>query len=157
MNFSIHDLLCELATLGPIGRNLPAPGTAGSAIAIIIGYILIPVSWPLFLILTIGISIIGIIAANYYSKVTKTHDSGKIIIDEVAGQWIALLFIPYDIKYFFAAFVLFRLLDITKIWPVNWAERLNGGVGIVTDDLVAGLMSGVILLCLNNWWELKLG
>ena len=68
-----------------------------------------------------------------------------------------MLFIPYDIKYFFAAFILFRLLDITKIWPVNWAERLNGGVGIVTDDLVAGLMAGVILLCLNNWWELKLG
>ena len=157
MNFFIHNLLCGFATLGPIGRTLPAPGTAGSAIAIIVGYILIPISWLLFFILTIGISIIGIIAADYYSKATNTYDSGKIIIDEVAGQWIALLFIPYDIKYFFAAFILFRLLDITKIWPVNWAERLNGGVGIVTDDLVAGLMAGVILLCLNNWWELKLG
>ena len=102
MNFFIHNLLCGFATLGPIGRTLPAPGTAGSAIAIMVGYILIPISWLLFLILTIGISIIGIIAADYYSKATNTYDSGKIIIDEVAGQWVALLFIPYDIKYFFA-------------------------------------------------------
>lgn len=147
----MHDFLCQIATLGPIGRNLPAPGTVGSAVAIMAGYILLPVSWLLFLIFTIVIATIGIIAADNYSKATNTHDSGKIIIDEVAGQWITLLFIPHDAIYFLAAFILFRLFDIMKFWPVNWAEQLNGGLGIVADDLVAGLMAGIILFCLNNW------
>ncbi len=147
----MHNFLCQFATLGPVGRNLPAPGTVGSSVAIMAGYILLSVSWLLFLILTVIITIIGIIAAENYSKATNTHDSGNIIIDEVAGQWLTLLFIPHDITYFIAAFILFRLFDITKFWPVSWAEKLNGGLGIVADDLVAGLMAGIILFCLNNW------
>ena len=151
MNSKMNHLLCHFATLGPIGRNLPAPGTAGSAIAIILGYLLLPIGWLPFLFLTLATAIIGVLAADNYSKMTNTHDSGKIIIDEVAGQWITLLFVPYDVVYFVAALILFRIFDITKFWPVNLAERLNGGIGIVADDLVAGLMAGIILYCFNNW------
>ena len=151
MNSQISYLLGQLATLGPIGTKLPAPGTAGSVVAIIAGYFLLPMGWIPFLMLTILISVIGVFAADIYSNATNTHDSGEIIIDEVAGQWVALLFIPHDILYLSAAFILFRLFDITKSWPVNWAERLPGGIGVMVDDLVAGLMAGIILFSFQNW------
>ena len=151
MSSQISYLLGQLATLGPIGTKLPAPGTAGSVVAVIAGYFLLPMGWVPFLILTILINVIGVFAADIYSNATSTHDSGEIIIDEVAGQWVALLFIPHDILYLCAAFILFRLFDITKCWPVNWAERLPGGIGVMVDDLVAGLMAGIILFSFQNW------
>ena len=151
MSPKITYLLGQLATLGFIGQKLPAPGTAGSVVAVIAGYFLLPIGWIPFVFLTISISFIGVFAAEIYSKSTNTHDSGKIIIDEFAGQWVALLFIPHDILYFSAAFILFRLFDITKCWPVNWAERLPGGIGVMVDDLVAGLMVGIILFSFHNW------
>ena len=151
MSSQIAYLLGQLATLGPIGTKLPAPGTAGSVVAVILGYFLLSMGWIPFLMLTILISVIGVFAADIYSNATSTHDSGEIIIDEVAGQWVALLFIPPDIFYFGAAFILFRLFDITKCWPVNWAERLPGGIGVMVDDLVAGLMAGIILFSFHNW------
>lgn len=144
-------IFSHLASLGPIGRKLPAPGTVGSLVALLSGYYLLPISWLLFLILTIAIFIIGIFAANIYSQITNTHDSGAIIIDEVVGQWVTLLFIPNEILYFIAAFILFRLFDITKCWPVNWAEKLPGGIGVMIDDLVAGLMAGIILYSFHVW------
>ena len=151
MSPQIIYLLGQLATLGPIGQKLPAPGTAGSVVAVIAGYFLLTIGWVPFLILTILISVIGVFAADTYSDFTSTHDSGEIIIDEVAGQWVALLFIPHDILYLIAAFILFRLFDITKCWPVNWAERLPGGIGVMVDDLLAGLMAGIILFSFHNW------
>lgn len=151
MSPQITYLLGQLATLGPIGKKLPAPGTAGSVFSVILGYLLLPMGWIPFVILTIFISFIGVFAADIYSKATSTHDSGEIIIDEVAGQWVALLFIPHDILYLIAAFILFRLFDITKCWPVNWAERLPGGIGVMVDDLLAGLMAGIILFSFHNW------
>ena len=144
-------IFCQIASLGPIGRKLPAPGTAGSMVALLLGYYLLPVSWWFFFIFTITISVIGIFAANVYSQITNTHDSGAIIIDEVAGQWVTLLFIPHDILYFLAAFILFRLFDITKCWPISWAERLPGGIGVMVDDLLAGLIAGIILFSFYTW------
>ena len=151
MSSQISYLLGQLATLGPIGTKLPAPGTAGSVVAVIAGYFLLPMGWVPFLILTILINVIGVFDADIYSNATSIHDSGEIIIDEVAGQWVALLFIPHDILYLCAAFILFRLFDITKCWPVNWAERLPGGIGVMVDDLLAGLMAGIILFSFQNW------
>ena len=151
MSNPLHYFLCQFATLGPIGKNLPAPGTAGSLVAIILGYYLLPIGWLPFLTLTVLVTVIGVFAADIYSKETNTHDSGKIIIDEVSGQWITLLFIPYENLYFIAAFLLFRLFDIIKYWPVSWAERLNGGIGVMADDLVAGLMAGIIIFGFSNW------
>ena len=150
MNPQITFFLGQLATLGPIGRKLPAPGTSGSLVAIVAGYFMVPIGWFPFLILTITISFIGIFLAEIYSETTRTHDSREIIIDEVAGQWVALLFVPHDIFYFIAAFILFRLFDITKCWPVYWAERLPGGIGVMVDDLTAGLMAGIILFSFQN-------
>ena len=79
MNNPLHYFLYQVATLGPIGKSLPAPGTAGSLVAIILGYYLLPIGWFLFLTLTVLVTVIGVFAADIYSKETNTHDSEKLL------------------------------------------------------------------------------
>jgi phosphatidylglycerophosphatase A len=71
------------------------------------------------------------------------------VIDELAGQWLACALAPLSLAGFASAFVLFRLLDISKVWPVSLGERLPGGWGIMTDDLIAGLLSAAIVASLH--------
>ena len=74
------------------------------------------------------------------------NDPSEVVIDEVAGQWLVLIVAPLDPALSALGFVLFRLADITKPWPANWAERhLPGGLGIMADDIVAGAYAGVVV------------
>jgi phosphatidylglycerophosphatase A len=72
-----------------------------------------------------------------------------VVIDEVAGQWIALLVVPLDWRWYLAAFLLFRVFDILKPGPVRMAEKLPGGVGVMADDIVAGVFAAVCLLIIQ--------
>ena len=140
----------ELATLGPIGRYLPAPGTAGSVLALVAGFFLAKNSYIILFSASLIITILGMFAADAYSRLTNTDDAGEVIIDEVAGQWLVLLCIPPTIDsvllWYGAGFILFRLFDIIKPWPVSAAERLPGGIGVMADDVVAGTLAGITLL-----------
>ena len=142
--------LGQLATLGPIGRNLPAPGTAGSVTAIIVGFLLAKNGFIILFSTLLLVTVLGVFAADAYSRLTKTTDAGEVIIDEVAGQWLVLLCIPPNIDnvllWYGAGFVLFRFFDILKPWPVSAAERLPGGIGVMADDVVAGTLAGIALL-----------
>jgi phosphatidylglycerophosphatase A len=71
------------------------------------------------------------------------HDSKKIVIDEWAGMFITFLFVPYSLSNYLIAFVMFRALDVIKIYPARRAEKLPGGWGVTTDDVVAGIQSGL--------------
>jgi phosphatidylglycerophosphatase A len=78
---------------------------------------------------------------------TGFEDPGAVVIDEVAGQWLVLAVAPLDVWYFAAAFVLFRVFDIAKPWPVSWADRrIKGGFGVMFDDILAGLYGAAVLL-----------
>ena len=79
----------------------------------------------------------------------ENNDPQEIIIDEFVGQLIALIFISDQIIDLFACFFLFRLFDILKIFPVNKAEKIPGAIGVIADDIVAGLMAGTILIIFN--------
>ena len=142
--------LAQLATLGPIGRYLPAPGTVGSVSALIIGFFLAKNGFIILFSATLLVTILGVFAADAYSQLTGTDDAGEVIIDEVAGQWLVLLCIPPNIDstllWYVAGFVLFRLFDILKPWPVSAAEGLPGGIGVMADDVVAGTLAGMALL-----------
>ena len=142
--------LAQLATLGPVGRSLRAPGTAGSLVALIGGFFLAKEGYFVLLAALLLVTIIGVFAADAYSGLTGKHDAGEVIIDEVAGQWLVLLWIPPKLDtalwWYLAGFVLFRLFDILKPWPVSSAERLPGGIGVMADDLVAGTLAGIVLL-----------
>ena len=136
----------NLATLGPVGRIRPAPGTWGSAAALLPAAALaLGGNWLLEIGVVIA-CIIGVKAADVYELTTGQKDASPVVIDEVAGQWIALLAVPFDWRWWLAAFVLFRLFDIVKPGPVRMAERLPGGLGVMADDVVAGVLAAALLL-----------
>ncbi|MCF7885947.1 MAG: phosphatidylglycerophosphatase A [Candidatus Marinimicrobia bacterium] len=129
-----------------------APGTFGSIIAALI-WLLLPHNIILkagLLIVTIGW---GLIAANQFSQILNISDPAVIVIDEVAGLWLTLLFseilLGYKIIWIVMGFLLFRLFDIIKPYPISMVEKLKGGWGIMADDIVAGIFSVIILILIK--------
>ena len=141
-----RQLWINLATLGPVGRIRPAPGTWGSLAALLpAAGMAMAGDW----VLEIGVvvaCIIGVKAADIYEAQSGKKDASEVVIDELAGQWIALLVIPFDWRWWLTAFLLFRLFDIAKPGPVKMAERLPGGIGVMADDVVAGVLVAALLL-----------
>jgi phosphatidylglycerophosphatase A len=140
-----------IATLGGAGYARYAPGTVGSIIALPFAW-LIAWSGGRFALLAAGIVAlaVGAWASELSAADAKSFDPKECIIDELAGQWIACAFAPVSLLGFALAFVLFRVFDIWKPWPVRQAEHLHGGLGIMADDVVAALMSGAILVGLSH-------
>ena len=90
---------------------------------------------------------LGCWAASRVAAASGHHDPGFIVIDEIAAQWLVLLAAPLDWRWYAAAFLLFRLFDIAKPWPIRLMERrVAGGLGIMLDDIVAALYAVVLLL-----------
>jgi phosphatidylglycerophosphatase A len=140
-----------LATWFGAGLSPVAPGTAGSIAALPLAYLISHYLGIVGLGVAIAVVfVIGIWAAHRYSIRTASHDAGPIVIDEVAGQWLALLLVPADIVLYTIGFALFRLADIFKPWPIGLADkRVKGGFGVMLDDLLAGGLAAIILW--NIW------
>ena len=101
---------------------------------------------------TLLVSVGGWWVADIYVRRTGVLDPGEVVIDEVAGQWLTLLAVPPDPILYAAGFVLFRIFDIFKPWPVGWADReLGGGLGVMVDDLLAGLYAALCLTGALQW------
>ena len=129
-----------LAMLGPAGFAPVAPATAGSALIVAIGWFTpVPSLAVALALLALG-TLIAVWAAGEAEK-ELGHDAGPITIDEAIGQSIALLFCPHRIGAFVLAFALFRLFDIWKPPLADKAQELPGGLGIVADDIVAGVFA----------------
>ncbi|AMK11668.1 phosphatidylglycerophosphatase A [Pseudodesulfovibrio indicus] len=138
----LDKLATALATLGPIGHFPKAPGTWGSLAAVVAApWLFLPLALPARLLVLAAVLIVGTWACSRAEIVLGRKDPGCVIIDELFGQWLALLFFAaMPIWYLLAGFILFRLFDILKPWPVNWAETaFPGGLGVMLDDGVAGL------------------
>jgi phosphatidylglycerophosphatase A len=140
--------LLLLATFFSVGRIRVAPGTFTSFAVVLLCYF-IPWYWPAPLyvkIITIVIVfLLGIPAASIAENHFNKKDPRQCVIDEVAGQLICLLLIPHSISYYLAGFILFRIFDILKPFPVKAAEKIPGGIGIMLDDVVAGLYGLAVL------------
>ena len=129
-----------------------APGTAGS-LAILIAYWISPEISALQLIMIIfGLTALGIYTATITETEMKKklgsdrgNDPGIIVIDEIIGMLIALLFIPKKTFFLIIAFILFRIFDIAKPYPARTMEKLHGGWGIVLDDVVAGIYANIVI------------
>ncbi len=136
----------SIATLGPIGKRLPAPGTFGSLAGLVVaaGLVQLPLLAQMFFLLALIFG--AIFVSQVHATATQTHDHQSVIIDEVAGQCLALMAMPFEWKYFALGFLLFRFFDILKPWPISWMDRnIKGGAGIVLDDVAAGLVAQIIL------------
>lgn len=142
-------LALVLATWFGCGYFPWGPGTVGSLAAVAIAALLhvyLGVGRPALLVLVLVLLAPAIWASTQAEHLVKRTDPQIVVIDEVLGQWVTLLgATTLAWKSFLAAFVLFRVFDIWKPWPVRTFEKLPGGVGIVTDDLAAGLYGALIV------------
>ena len=145
-------LWCSLATVGPVGRLRPASGTWGSLFGLVTGFGLASLSPGLLEVATLLVIVFGAIAANHHQNETGGKDASEVVIDEVAGQWIALLVIPIDWRWAVAAFLLFRFFDITKIGPIGMVEKWPGGAGVMADDVIAGVFAALCLWLAQLLW-----
>ncbi len=144
-----------IGTVCGVGYLRPAPGTWGSLAALPMAWVLhVLGGFPLLVIATIAVFFGGLWATRVMTEGQDNHDPSEIVIDEVAGQFTAFWAISYpawaygiDITALWpgwiAGFLLFRLFDITKPGPVGWADRRNDPMGVMLDDVIAGMFAGV--------------
>ncbi len=149
-----------IGTLMGVGYLRPAPGTWGSLVSL-------PWAWLVHVIGGFPLLLLGVFAAflkgwwatDRMTSGSHDHDPSEIVVDELVGQWIAVLPLSYaawsmEISIlalwpgWIAAFVLFRFFDITKLGPIGWADRMNTPLGVMLDDVIAGLFAaiGVVVL-----------
>jgi phosphatidylglycerophosphatase A len=149
-----------VATFFGIGRLHPGPGSWGSAATVLlwsaIAYGLAPaLRTPVAVVLAVSVVLIGIPAATRVARGSGVKDPQFVVIDEVAGQLIALIGVPLGWKTFLAGFILFRGFDILKPPPVRQLEALPEGTGIVVDDVAAGLYAFVVMHLLLHFGVLR--
>ncbi|HET7854009.1 MAG TPA: phosphatidylglycerophosphatase A [Candidatus Methylomirabilis sp.] len=135
--------MVAIATGGYVGTVSPVPGTLGS----LLGLVLL---WPLGaglaqVLVTVFLIGAGIVIAGRAARIMGVQDPPAVVIDEIAGIAVATALLPPHLLERTVAFILFRLFDITKPFPAQQAERLSGGLGIVADDLVAGVYANLVV------------
>lgn len=152
----------RIATVGGVGHLRPAPGTWGSLVALPLALILHIIGGFWLLLAGVVLSF----GAGWWATAVETkggddHDPSEIVIDEVAGQWIALLPLSIGAGHagvamtalwpgWIAAFVLFRLFDIWKPGPIGWADRRGDALGVMLDDVIAGVFAALGVMALAS-------
>jgi phosphatidylglycerophosphatase A len=150
----MNSIAKQIATVFGLGSVFPAPGTAASVVALPAAWLIVHIgdgAWErrgMLLLAGLAIFALGAWASELYARAEGREDPSECVVDEVAGQWVACAFAPISLFGFAMAFLLFRVFDITKLWPVNLAERVPGGLGIMLDDIVAGVMAGAVIAVL---------
>ena len=136
-----------LATWFGCGLSPKAPGTFGTLGAIPLCWLLFQVTTPLgYMLSTLIFSIAAIFVAHFHEATSGEHDASEVVIDEVAGYLVAMAWMPFTWSYVVAAFFIFRLFDIWKPYPISYVDRqVKGGVGAVGDDLLAGILTNIVL------------
>lgn len=140
------------------GFMRPGPGTWGSVVALLLWWLLAhltSLSAPQLSLITAAGAVlataVGIPAGTIVARETGREDPGHVVVDEVAGQWIALIACPVDWRHALLGLLLFRAFDIVKPWPARQLENLPGGWGIMLDDVAAGLYALLILQSARHW------
>ena len=154
-----------IATFFYSGLIRPAPGTWGSLAALPAAWVLHALggSWLVVAAIVLAFAA-GVWATREEAAATGIHDPQHVVIDEVAGQWIALLPVLIGADHvgadvlalwpgWIAAFVFFRLFDIWKPGPVGWADRRDDAMGVMLDDVIAGILAAVVVVILAGAWH----
>ena len=134
-----------IGTVFYVGRTPFAPGTMGSLVALLVWFILKPfIIDPLFLLITGGLFFIGIAVSTILIEAWNEKDPKEIVIDEWVGMWISLYLVPHTILWGFVAFLFFRLFDILKPGPVQMMDDMDDSIGVMMDDVVAGILACLV-------------
>ena len=134
-----------------LGYSPVAPGTAGTIGAIFIFYIISGLSWLSYLLTILLMSIFSIFITNKILKYYKSDDPSEIVIDEVCGYLFTMFLVPLSWVNITIGFILFRIFDVVKPYPIKRVENLKGGYGIIIDDVLDGIYSNIILLVYVNY------
>jgi phosphatidylglycerophosphatase A len=147
----MNQLIMALATGLYAGKMKKAPGTWGSLAAFVPWFFIKDLPLGSYLIMLVCVFILGFFVSGSAEKILDTPDAGCIVIDEILGMFITLLAAPTHPASWLLGFALFRLFDIFKPFPVSWFDqRIHGGIGIMMDDVVAGIYA---LICLQVLWR----
>ncbi len=136
-------IIVFIATGAYVGYFPFAPGTLGSLWGIVFYYQFLELQPLFYVFITVVLFFAGVRISDRAEKIFGKKDDGKIVIDEISGMMFSLIFIPKKLELIIAAFVLFRIFDILK--PIKKLEKIEGGMGIMADDLLAGVLTNVLL------------
>ena len=126
-----------------------APGTFGTLAAVPLWLLMAGQSLLLQCVIILVASVIGIYFCGKTASDLGSHDHGAIVWDEFVGFWITMMFAPVGWLWIVIGFILFRLFDILKPWPISYLDKhVHGGLGIMIDDIVAGVLAGAVLYLL---------
>jgi phosphatidylglycerophosphatase A len=148
----MYAIILLIATGFYSGYLPKAPGTWGSLVGLLLVYLLNYFSLPVYLASTVFLFNVGIFAAGETEKILDNRDPGVVVIDEIVGMLITMIAVPLNPLTMLLGFFLFRVFDIVKPFPVNiFDQRFHGGLGIMLDDVMAGIYSLLtlqLLICL---------
>ena len=140
-----------IATWFGVGLVPGMPGTAGSLAALPFAWAIMTYLGPLGLAVAVAaLFVVGVWASSRYARARGVADPGAIVVDEVVGQWLTLILVPPSLVNYAIGFALFRLFDVIKPWPISALDRsVKGGLGVMLDDLLAGVLAAILLW--NAW------
>ena len=142
----MRTFMIRLSTMFGVGTLFAAPGTWGTVAALPLAAGLMWLGSMWHMMATLLLFPVAVIAAQMHGQSTSTHDSQEIVIDEVLGFLITMVMLPLTWQAFVAGFVLFRVLDILKPFPISYLDRnVKGGAGVILDDVAAGVIANLIL------------
>jgi len=138
------------------GLSPVAPGTMGSLAALPLGGLILwvasPTGWIWLAVASVALLPVGVWAAAGYERAGGQHDSSAIVVDEVVGQWPAMIPIAWSVWWhYLLAFWLFRVLDVLKPWPIRWIDRNTGAWSVMLDDVMAGILAGGLTWFVIDW------
>jgi phosphatidylglycerophosphatase A len=158
----LNNLWHLLATGFGSGLSPIIPGTMGTLASIPFYWLMMQFSVAVYISVVIIAAVVGVKICQVTSDDMQVHDHGSIVWDEFVGFWITMAIVPClgialdDWRFVLTGFVLFRFFDMVKPWPIGWLDRqVDGGVGIMVDDIVAGVMAGLSLFLVatyNGWF-----
>ncbi|WP_027150414.1 phosphatidylglycerophosphatase A family protein [Methylobacter tundripaludum] len=135
------------------GLAKKAPGTMGTLAAIPVYWLFAQTNLFVYSLLTLIVTVAGIPICDIAAKKLDEHDFGGIVWDEIAGYLITMWLVPFSWQAMVLGFILFRFFDILKPWPIKWIDRqVHGGLGIMLDDVLAGVFAGGLLLGFSSYF-----
>lgn len=132
------------------GLAKKAPGTFGTIAAVPVYWLIVQTNSIVYSLVTIAVTIFGVWICGWAAEKLGEHDFGGIVWDEIAGFLITMWWVPFAWKTLVLGFLLFRVFDILKPWPIKWVDQqVRGGLGIMLDDVLAGIFAGILLVFID--------
>jgi phosphatidylglycerophosphatase A len=141
----MNKIILFFSSVFGVGYIKYAPGTFGSLIGILLWVLFIPNIYLFQIFLLVAIFIISVLFSSMAEEIYRKKDDQRIVIDEVAGVWVSVAFLPKTFLFLLLGFILFRIFDIKKPWFIKKSQYFKSGFGITIDDVLAGIFVNIIL------------